>query len=563
MMRQKTYISIGLFVSTALLLSSCYFKPFIGYRLNKKGFKKFSKTERIAGNNSNPARDYKVNRYDWAVEVFPDKKSISGKMDISFTTRSAQNLFLFDLQKKMKIVSYKCSEGNPRIDRKHDFLYLKFEENVPVNTRLKLSIEYKGKPANFIGYGPIQWKEDEKGRVWISTITEGRGPQFIMPCNALLRAESDSTTIAVTVPNNLVAVSNGRLTDVESNAETKTYKYGITNNINIYSLSFNVGNYVKLTKPYTDINGIERDLTFQVLDYNQETASKFYDQTPIILKEFEKLYGEFPFWEDGCKFVESIVPGMEHQSGIAMGSNYKNDFKEFNTTLVHELSHEWWGNNLTGKDYCDMWIHEGMANYSEALFFEKISGKEAYDQIMKYAARHTENKIPILKECNVLYNSWVARADQDIYYKGALMMHSLRKVVNNDSLFFKSLFLIQKDLSGQNISSDELIARFNTLLGHDYSSLFDWYLNEVEPPVLEVYVDKVEDRVYYKWEKEIPFYSKGEVFLGQGDKILTLLPTTVLQSRKVTDSVPFDFLIEKSIYYTVELKKTKQHLPIE
>lgn len=558
-MKQNRYILIGLLGIILMMLNSCYYKPFVGYRLNKNGFKNFSKNEKIAGDNSNPARDYKINRYDWAVEIFPSTKRISGEMDISFTTQSVQREFLFDLQKRMKIVSFESSKGNPKIRRKNDFLYLTFEENVPINTRLKLSIQYEGKPANVAGSGPIQWKKDDQERVWISTLIEGIGPQFIMPCNALLSAESDSTTIAVTVPSNLTVVSNGQLVGVESNTErkTKTYKHEITDNINTYSLSFNVGHFAELTKPYTDISGIERNLKFHVLDYNQDTASKFYEQTPIILREFEKLYGEFPFWEDGCKFIESTFSAMEHQSGIAMGSNYKNNWKEFNTTLIHELAHEWWGNSLTGKDYCDIWMHEGMATYSEALFLEKIYGKEAYDLRMKYAIRSTKNTIPIRKECDVLYNSWVNSADQDIYSKGALMMHSLRKVVNNDSLFFKSLFLIQKDLSKQNVSTEELIVKFNTILGNDYTPLFDWYLNNTEPPVLEVYFDKQENLVYYKWKDEIPFYSNGEVFIKQEDLTLSLIPTLDYQSEKVATSAPFDFLIEQSIYYVVEYKQTK------
>ena len=558
-MRLRTYVLIGLLGISSLILHSCYYKPFIGYTLNKKGFKNFSKAERIAGDNSNPARDYKINRYDWAVEVFPSEKSISGKMDIHFTTQSIRKEFLFDLQKRMKIHSYQCSQGNPKIDRKNDFLYLTFDENIPKNTRLILSIEYTGKPANVAGEGPVQWKKDNRERTWISTVTEGIGPQFIMPCNALLRAEPDSATIAVTVPSNLTAVSNGKLLGVESNTEkrTKTYKHEITNNINTYSLSFNVGHFIEFTKPYTDINGIQRNLKFHVLDYNQDAASKFYDQTSIVLKEFEKLYGEFPFWEDGCKFIESTFSAMEHQSGIAMGPNYKNNWKEFNTTLIHELAHEWWGNSVTGKDYCDIWIHEGMATYSEALFLEKIYGKEAYDLRMKYAIRSTKNTIPILKECGVLYNSWVNQADQDIYSKGALMMHSLRKVVNNDSVFFKSVFLVQKDLPKQSISSDELILKFNTLLNKDYTPLFDWYLNKTKPPVLEVYIDKEEALVYYKWKEEIPFYNNGEVFVNQKDFTLTLVPTTNYQSQKVTASVPLNFLIEKSIYYAVEYRKAK------
>jgi aminopeptidase N len=557
-MRHPKYVFVGI-IGIIMMLNSCYYKPFVGYRLNKKGFKNFSDRERITGDNSNSARDYKVNRYDWEIEVFPKNKSISGKMDISFTTESEQNTFLFDLQKKMKIISFKCSEGNPSLIRKHDFLYLKFEESVATNTRLKLSIEYEGKPANVAGEGPIQWHQDENERVWISTVTEGIGSHFIKPCNALLRAESDSSTISVTVPSNLTVVSNGQLIGVETNTEarTRTYKHEITNTINTYSLSFNVGNFVKFTKPYTDINGIRRDLTFHVLDYHQDTASKFYNQTLIILKEFEKLYGEYPFWKDGCKFIESTFSAMEHQSGIAMGSNYRNNWKEFNTTLIHELSHEWWGNSLTGNDYCDIWIHEGMATYSEALFLERIYGTEAYDLRMNFAIRSTKNTIPILKECDVLYNSWVNPADQDIYSKGALMMHSLRKIVDNDSLFFESLFLIQKNLPKQNISSSELILKFNTLLKNDYSSLFEWYLNKVKPPVLEVYLDMEDDQFYYKWEKEIPFYNNGEVFIKQGDEIQKLVPNTEYQSQKLTNSVSPQFLIEKSIYYLIEFQSKK------
>ncbi len=557
-MSNRSKILMLLFCVSLISLNACHYKPFVGYLMNKKGFKHFSKTERIAGDNTNPERNYKVNRYDWTVQVFPYSKSIQGKMDIVFTALSDQNVFLFDLQKRMKIESFNSTVGNPTIKRKKDFLYLEFEENVPANTRIKLSIIYEGKPVSVAGEGPIQWKEDKKGRTWISTLTEGVGPHFIMPCNALLVAESDSSSISVTVPADLVAVANGRLVDEVLNEvnNTKTFKYEITNPINTYSLSFNVGHFVELRKPYTDINGVARNLTFHVLDYNKDTADIFYEQTSTILNEFEKLFGVFPFWEDGCKFIESTFSAMEHQSGIAMGSNYKNSWKDYNTTLVHELSHEWWGNSLSGKDYCDIWMHEGMATYAEALFIEKIYGAEAYDLNIKYAGYNIENLIPIYKKCDVLYNSWVNAADRDIYNKGALMMHSLRKVVNNDSLFFHALYIIQQEYPKQNISTGDLIEKFNTVLGHDYTELFDWYLNEVKPPILDFYIDKEADLVYYKWRQEIPFYQQGEVFIKQGDEIYTLIPTTEYQTQKLKDGIGFNFQVEQSIYYLLDMKKS-------
>ncbi|MCZ4408870.1 M1 family aminopeptidase [Cryomorphaceae bacterium 1068] len=558
-MNPNSYIRIALFTLAILVFQSCYYKPFIGYQLNKKGFKNFSKAERVAGDNANPQRDYHVNRYDWAIEIFPEKKKISGRMDITFTARAAQDTFLFDLQKSLKIDSIASSHGSPSVKRKGDLLYFIFDEVVHTDTRIELSIAYAGKPVNVAGEGPIQWKEDEKGRTWISSVTEGIGPHFMMPCNALLRAEPDSVTIAVTVPDDLVVAANGMLTSVEDHSEnqTKTYTHEVVNRINIYNISFNVGHFVELVKPYTDINGVERELSFQVLDYHRATADTFYDQTPMVLKELEMLYGAFPFWEDGCKFIESTFSAMEHQSGIAMGNDYRYDWKNYNLTLIHELSHEWWGNSITGYDYCDIWIHEGMATYSEALVLEKLYGAEGYELLMRYNAYGTENTIPILKECDVLYNSWTNSADQDIYDKGALMMHSLRKVVDNDDLFFATLRTLSEDFPHQNLSTIELRAQFNELLGQDYSDLFDWYLLKAKPPVLEVFPNKDSGLIYYRWREDVPFYPNGVIYLKREKETLSLVPTTDYQSVKVKIGDKIEFLPEKSIYHIIDFRKKK------
>ncbi|MEA3451121.1 MAG: M1 family aminopeptidase, partial [Bacteroidota bacterium] len=523
-MKQKHVLKLALLFFLFFTLNSCYYKTFVGYTLNKEGFKHFSKNEKIAGDNSNPLRNYHVNKYDWNIEIFPEKKSISGTMIIHFTTDSAQNTFLFDLQYRLKINSFICSINNSKIKRKHDLLYLSFDENIKPNTRIKLTINYEGKPANVAGFGPIRWQQDKKDRPWISTVTEGIGPHFMMPCNVLLSSEADSCSINVTVPNNLTAIANGQLLKIENNkaSNTKTFFYEVTNPINIYNISFNVGHFKKIVKPYVDINGINREIECQVLDYNYDIADSFYSQTPKVMLEFEKMYGIFPWWNDGCKFVESNYAAMEHQSGISLGAIYYYDWKDYNLTLVHELSHEWWGNYITAYDYCEAWIHEGMATYSEVLFVEKIYGKDDYEKIIRNYTHSVSNTIPIHKKCNVLYNSWTNYADQDIYDKGALMMHSLRIVVDNDSLFFKSFLLVQNDLKLQNVTAKEFISNFNKHLNNDYSELFDWYLNKAKPPILQIVLDKEKNKLFYKWEKEVSFYNNGQLTIKNGDNLLRI-----------------------------------------
>jgi aminopeptidase N len=536
-----------------LVQSSCYYKPFIKYTFNKEGFKKFSKKEKLAGNNENPHRAYQVNKYDWVVEIFPDKERIAGTMSISFTPTIRQDTFLFDLQKRMKLKS--CSTtGDFDLKRKGDFLYLNFEEKQTAGKRITLTIQYEGKPVKLTGEGPIQWKKDDKGRHWISSITEGVGPHFMMPCNILLGNEADTTVISVTVPSNLTVTANGQLIGVVEAENKKTFKHLVTNPINIYNISFNAGHFVQLNKPYTDVNGIERNIECFVMDYRKEVADDYYNQAPIIMKEFEQLFGVFPWWNDGCRFVESTFAAMEHQSCIAMGDEYYKDWKDtINTTLVHELAHEWWGNSVTGKDYCDIWIHEGMATYSEALFLEKFLGKEDYTERMRKMVFSAYNTIPIHKICGVAYNSWTNGPDQDIYDKGALMMHSLRILVNDDALFLQALKQIQVDFAVQNISSEEMVIKLNKLLLDDYSPMLNWYLDEAKPPQLEVRIDKKKGKLHYRWAREIPLMMRQELVVLRNEEEIRINPTSEFQTMDVVSGEKLRFLIERGIYYQLNV----------
>ena len=117
--------------------------------------------------------------------------------------------------------------------------------------------------------------------------------------------EPDSCFIRVGVPKGFVAVANGRLDGVTEIPGETIYNWSVKNPINIYSISFNIGDYVKLEKEYKDIKGVDRKIEVYALSYNKTVADTFYDQAPEIMKNFERLYGSFPWWNDGCKFIES------------------------------------------------------------------------------------------------------------------------------------------------------------------------------------------------------------------------------------------------------------------
>ena len=165
-------------------------------------------------------------------------------------------------------------------------------------------------------------------------------------------------------------------------------------------------------------------LDFYVLSYNLDTAKKHFRQTVDILKFYENTYGPYPWPRDGYKLVESPFEGMEHQTAIAYGNGYKTNLGLFDYIILHESAHEWWGNSVTVPDYAEVWMHEGFATYSEALYYEKLKGHEGYLRYMKLYAMFIKNKRPVVGPHDVNY--WDYK-DVDVYMKGAINLAHIKK----------------------------------------------------------------------------------------------------------------------------------------
>ncbi len=200
--------------------------------------------------------------------------------------------------------------------------------------------------------------------------------------------EVDSMLISVTIPKGLTNVSNGRLQKLEENDDnTVTSQWFINNPINNYGVNVNIADYVHFSEVYPGENG-PLDMDYYVLRDNLEKAKEHFKDAPKMMKAFEYWFGPYPFYEDGYKLVEVPYLGMEHQSSVTYGNQYKKGYLgrdisgtgwglKFDFLIIHESGHEWFANNITYKDVADMWIHEGFTAYSENLFLEYHLGEKA------------------------------------------------------------------------------------------------------------------------------------------------------------------------------------------
>jgi aminopeptidase N len=304
----------------------------------------------------------------------------------------------------------------------------------------------------------------------------------------------------VAVPNGLMNVSNGKfIAATNLNNGYTQWHWEVKNPINAYNITINIANYLHIQDTH---NGLALD--YYVLPENKQIATKHFKQVKPMLDCFEAKFGPYPFTEDGYKLIQTPYLGMEHQSGIAYGNYYQNGYLGqdlsntgvgllFDYIIVHESGHEWFGNSITSRDIADLWIHEGFTQYAEIVYIECQYG---YQKAMQYANGLKNNIIndqPILG----VYGTNTA-GSLDCYAKGALLLNTLRHVVNNDKKWWDLILKYSLTYKKQIIDTPTVIAFFNKETQLNLTPIFNAYLKHAAIPklVTRVYNKAIE----YKWQ---------------------------------------------------------------
>ena len=521
--------------------------------------KKFSRADRLRGSITPQRQWWDLKHYDLAVEVFPESKSLKGSNLISFTAVKAGQRMQIDLQKPLEITSVKHGDSELKFERgseeEPNVYWISFDEEIAVGTEASIRISYQGKPVvakKPPWGGGVTWQKDDKGNPFIATACQGIGASVWWPCKDHGYDEPDNgMAIRVTVPETLVAVSNGRLKDTTHNAEekTKTFHWEVLNPINNYGVNMNIGNYVSFSEVFAGEGG-DLDVEYWVLDHQRETAKRHFKEVPRTLKAFEHWFGKYPFYEDSYKLVVVPYLGMEHQSSVTYGNGFKNGYLgsdlsdtgvglKFDFIIVHESGHEWFGNNISMKDSADMWIHESFTNYSENLFVEyHFSKQEAQDYVIGCRKR-VKNESPIIGVYNV--NN---EGSGDMYYKGGNMLHTIRHVINDDKKWRSMLRGMNKKFWHQTVDSAQIESYISKESGIDFSKLFDQYLRGTKIPTFSYQIDG--DSLEYRFADVVEGFSIPIKVSIDGDEVW-LKPTTSKQTLKRPGKIE-SFEVDRNFY---------------
>ena len=477
---------------------------------------------------------------DLAIEVLPETRSISGIATLTFTAAAPLSTLVLDLDKNLGPQS--VAVGGKTLpasawSNPEGQLTITLPKPVAKGEQVTAKITYGGTPHVAVRApwdDGFVWSETPAGAPWIATTAEGYGCDLFWPCLDFPKGEPARVDLHITVPEGLKAPSNGVLVGVDTLPDGRTTWNWTAKSPNPYSVALNIAPYEVIKGTYHSQYGNEIPMAYWYLPGEEEQAKELFAEFAPTLDFYETLVGPYPFGDEKVGVVETPHKGMEHQTINAYGNEYAKAPEGFDWLFQHEFGHEWFGNQLTAANWDDYWLHEGYESYMQPLYGRWLQGEARYAAMMLDQRNRIMNQAPIvsgkLRTEEEVYEADKGGPGQDIYMKGAWVLHTLRNLIGDDDFWKITRLEVygRPDPKPGNFeprfgSTEEYIANVQKVTGKDYGWFFDVYLKQAELPRL--IRTRKGDQLTLAWQtpENLPFPMPIEVKVGD---TVTKLPMT-------------------------------------
>ncbi len=367
--------------------------------------------------------------------------SISGQVMTRATVVAPElDTIVFELSDVLHIDSVKVN-GNPMpVYSDAWFRSVLLPAALQKDDTFSLQVFYQGvqeSGGNFIGKGITHLVDDRWNVPVTYTLSEPYFARDWWPCKQSLTDKIDSADIWITVPPGLKAGSNGLLQQVTLLPDGyQRYEWKTRYPVDYYLISASVAPYQEYAR-YMHFTNSSDSMLLQEYIYDHPGVLPLYknaiDSMPLLVNYFSDLFGRYPFYKE--KYGHCLAPmggGMEHQTMTTLRS--------FNFNLVvHELAHQWFGNYVTCGSWRDLWLNEGFATYSEYLANHYFKGEEAamlhLEQMQNRVYEYMDGAVYVADTSDI-YRLFDGRLT---YAKAGAVLHTLRYIIDNDSLFFPAI----------------------------------------------------------------------------------------------------------------------------
>ncbi len=518
----------------------------------------------------NPLEDrwlsaFDVKHYHLSLEVSNTDTHINGVAQVLVETLRDMDTLVLELQDDLNITSVLFADdpGSSVFPAGNDLTFTHAENAVYMvldRTRhpgelVRVRIEYEGDAGRDRGFfaGITSKKETDFGFDVTYTLSEPQHASDWFPAKQVLSDKIDSVTFELTCDRELLAGSNGLLVQVEEDGNNHRLTWKTAYPMAYYLLSFAVADYMDYSF-YAPLSGSGDSVLVQNYLYDSEIILERWkdqiDETGPLITLFSTILTDYPF--AGEKYGHSMAPlggGMEHQTMTTIHG--------FSFSLVaHELAHQWFGNSITCGSWQDIWINEGFASYMEYVAAQYLRDQETADDwlanAMSIALGEKEGSVYVPGE--EVEDEYRLFSYGLSYKKGAILLHMIRFILDDDELFFQVLQTYLSLFQNGTATGADFRSVLEDLSGMDFSCFFQqWYYGEGYP-VFQIFWEQQGDSLWITSEQTVTAPDVTPLFQVPFELELVNSEGQVRRIRLAQDSnhdefhIPVEGLVERIVF---------------
>ena len=443
--------------------------------------------------------------------------------------------------KAMDIKEIALMKGTTKVKLSYTYdslqLHIDLDKTYTAKESYTIYIKYIARPNEYKGLGSAAIR-DAKGMYFINPL----GTDKDKPTQIWTQGETEASSVWIptidqtnqkttqefylTVPSKYVSLSNGLLvkqTDLKNGFREDVWKMDLPHSPYLFFIG--IGDYAVVKDSYKG-----KEVSYYIEKSYEKVARKIYGNTPQMIAFFESKLGVAYPWSkyaqiSGRDFVSGAMENTTatlHSDAVQQDARELVDGNNWESTIAHELFHQWFGDLVTAESWSNITVNESFADYSQTLWFEHSQGKDAgafenYTGLRNYLSSPSDAEKNLVR---FFYQNKEDVFDLVSYQKGGRILNMLRHLVGDDA-FFASLNKYLTDNKFSNGSAIKLKLAFEAVTGKD----LNWFFNQ------------------WYFSNGHPYVRIGQKYMADQQKVLVTIQQTQTQNKLFTLPVGIDVYV--------------------
>lgn len=430
----------------------------------------------------NPYMD--VIHYEFAISLNDSSDIIRGETAITIDFKGLLDTFEFDLKninregKGMNVISVTFNGKPIKWTHKDDKVIITAESPAEPGSAGVIIISYSGIPAD----GLIISKNKFGDRTFFADHWPDRASNYLPSVDH----PSDKATVdfIITSPSHYEVVATGHLVEVRDLPDaTRLTHWKEDVPVPVKGMTFGAASFA------VQLSGTVYGTPVWTWVFSQNSKEGFYDYSFALkpLAFFCELIGPYPYEKLANVQSKTIFGGLENAGCIFYFEESVTGRGEDERLLTHEISHQWFGNSVTEKEWNHIWLSEGFASYLTSVYMEKMYGKDKFNELLisdrKEILRSFNRKTgPVI---DTTITNLMDLLNVNSYKKGEWFLHMLRQKLG-DEIFWKGIRLFYLRYRDKTALSGDLLKILEEVSDSDLKNFFYQWLYIPGQPDLKI-----------------------------------------------------------------------------